>query len=104
MTTTSSEVKEIKKEVVEPQVENQPKEKKSFFQRHKKKIFGTVAALGLVAGITYLCTRSSKSANPSQETAESKEESAQINKEEQTRGDREDRRNNRNGGNSRQQW
>lgn len=102
MTTTTSSEKEIKKEVNEPQVENQPK-KESFFKRHKKKIIGGLAVIGLAAGGVYLYTRSNKKAAPSQETAEGKE-AAQINKEEQQpRGDRDDRRNNRHGGN-RQNW
>ncbi len=103
MSTTSSE-KEIKKEVNEPQVENQQPKKESFFKRHKKKILaGACAVIGIAAG-AYIYARNSKKADaPVKETAESKEE-AQINEQPQReRGDRDDRRNNRHGGN-RQNW
>lgn len=106
MTTTTSSEKEIKKEVNEPQVENNQPEKESFFKRHKKKIIGILSVIGIAAGGAYLYTRSNKKADtPSQETAESKE-AVNINKEEQQpqRGDRDDRRNRHNGGNHRQQW
>ena len=103
MTSTSSKQEEIRKEVEQPQVENQPKE--SFFKRHKKKIIGALAIIGVAATGAYFYVRGNKKADaPVKETAESKAEEAQINEQPQReRSDRDDRRNNRHGGN-RQNW
>lgn len=101
--TSNEKEKEIKKEVNEPQVENQPKE--SFFQRHKKKLIaGACAVVGLAAGAYIYARNSKKAAAPVKETAETEsKEAAQINEQPQ-RGDRDDRRNNNRHGGNRQNW